>query len=168
LLGDTVVDAVIPATQQLIDVYNQFRQTVIGIERIPREKIGRYGIVSGEKVSERIYKVDQLIEKPSQAQVASDFAIAGRYILTPEVYSMIEKVTPDKNNEIQLTEALQLLIQREGIYSYLFEGKRYDVGDKLDYLKTTVEFALKRDEFSQDFLKFLKEIVAAYDLTNKN
>jgi len=168
LLGDTVVDAVIPATQQLIDVYNQFRQTVIGIERIPKEKIRRYGIVSGEKVSERIYKVDQLIEKPSQGQVTSDFAIAGRYILTPEIYSMIEKVTPDKNNEIQLTEALQLLIQREGIYSYLFEGKRYDVGDKLDYLKTTVEFALKRDEFSQDFLKFLKEIVAAYDLTKKN
>jgi UTP--glucose-1-phosphate uridylyltransferase len=159
MLGDTMIDAVIPATQQLIDVYNQYRQTVIAVERVPQERIHRYGIVSGEPVSERIFKVKQLIEKPEPTQTQSNHAVAGRYVLTPEIYNMIEKVQPGKNDEIQLTDALQLLLQRENIYSYIFEGKRYDVGNKLDYLKTTVAMALKREEFSEQFFNYLKSIV---------
>ncbi len=161
MLGDTMIDAVIPVTQQLIDVYNQYRQTVIAVERVPQDKIHMYGIVSGDEVSERIYKVNQLIEKPELSQTTSNHAVAGRYILTPEIYTMLEKVEPGKNNEIQLTDALQLLLQRESIYSYIFEGKRYDVGNKLDYLKTTVEMALKREEFSEQFMDYLKTVVAS-------
>jgi len=159
MLGDTINDAVIPVTQQLIDVYNQYRQTVVAVERVPRAKLPMYGIVAGNEVSERVYKVNQLIEKPRPAQIHSDLAVAGRYILTPTIYAMLEKVKPGKNHEIQLTDALQLLLQRESIYAYIFEGKRYDVGNKLDYLRTTVEMALKRAEFSGQFLDFLKSVV---------
>ncbi|MCK9559888.1 MAG: UTP--glucose-1-phosphate uridylyltransferase GalU [Candidatus Marinimicrobia bacterium] len=160
MLGDTINDAVIPVTQQLIDIYNQYRQTVIAVERVPRDKIDMYGIVSGNEVSERVYKVNQLIEKPRPAQTKSDLAVAGRYILTPAIYPMLEKVKPGKNKEIQLTDALQLLLQRESIFAYIFEGRRFDVGNKLDYLRTTVEMALKREEFSSQFLDFLKSVVA--------
>lgn len=160
MLGDTINDAVIPVTQQLIDIYNQYRQTIIAVERVPLDKIQMYGIVSGDEVSERVYKVNQLIEKPRPTQTRSNLAVAGRYILTPTIYSMLEKVKPGKNNEIQLTDAIQLLLQRESVYAFIFEGKRYDVGNKLDYLKTTVEMALKREEFAGQFLDFLKSIVA--------
>ena len=160
MLGDTINDAVIPVTQQLIDIYNQYHQTIIAVERVPLDKIQMYGIISGDEVSERVYKVNQLIEKPRPTQTRSNLAVAGRYILTPTIYSMLEKVKPGKNNEIQLTDAIQLLLQRESVYAYIFEGKRYDVGNKLDYLKTTVEMALKREEFAGQFLDFLKSIVA--------
>lgn len=166
MLGDTINDAVIPVTQQLIDVYNQYRQTVIAVERVPRDKIYMYGIVSGDEVSERILKVSQLIEKPGLSQTNSDLAVAGRYILTPEIYPLLEKVKPGKNNEIQLTDALQLLLQRESIYAYIFEGRRYDVGNILDYLKTTVEMALKREEFSRQFLDYLKTVIAKAESNN--
>jgi len=160
MLGDTINDAVIPVTQQLIDIYNQYHQTIIAVERVPIDKIQMYGIISGDEVSERVYKVNQLIEKPRPTQTRSNLAVAGRYILTPTIYTMLEKVKPGKNNEIQLTDAIQLLLQRESVYAFIFEGKRYDVGNKLDYLKTTVEMALKREEFAGQFLDFLKSIVA--------
>lgn len=163
MLGDTINDSAIPVTQQLIDIYNQYRQTVVAVERVPQDKIQMYGIVSGDEISERVYKVNQLIEKPQPYQTKSNLAVAGRYILTPEIYTMLEKVKPGKNNEIQLTDALQLLLQRETIYAYIFEGRRYDVGNKLDYLKTTVEMALKREEFSHQFLDYLRMVVEKAD-----
>lgn len=161
LLGDTVVDSVIPVTQQLIDIYNQYRQSVIAVEAVPRERIHQYGIVAGEEISERIYRVNRLVEKPDPRKSPSNHAVAGRYILTPTIFKMIEKLEPGKNDEIQLTDALQLLLNREAIYSYRFEGRRFDVGNKLDYLKTTVELALRREEFASEFFSFLKAIVTA-------
>ena len=159
LLGDTVIDSVIPVTQQLIDIYEQYRLSIIAVEEVPKEKVVRYGIVNGKRVSDRIYDISQLIEKPSVEESPSNLAIAGRYILTPAIFKTIEQTTKSKNNEIQLTDALRLLLNRENIYSYTIEGKRYDIGSKLDYLKTTVEFGLKRKEFSEPFLQFLKEVV---------
>ena len=163
LLGDTVIDSVIPVTQQLIDIYEQYRLSIIAVEEVPKEKVLRYGIVNGEKVSDRIHNISQLIEKPSVEESPSNLAIAGRYILTPAIFKTIEQTTKSKNNEIQLTDALRLLLNRENIYSYTIEGKRYDIGSKLDYLKTTVEFGLKRKEFSKPFLQFLKEVVKTYE-----
>ncbi len=159
LLGDTIVDSVIPVTQQLIDIYNQYRRTVVAVEVVPREKVSRYGIVGGKKISDRLMELDQMVEKPSIESSPSNLAIAGRYILTPEIFKAIEKTNPGKNNEIQLTDSLLNLLGRENIFSYTIEGKRYDIGNKLDYLKTVVEFGLKRKEFSQDFYKFLKELL---------
>ena len=158
LLGDTIIDSVIPVTQQLIDVYEQYRCTILGVEVVPKEIVHRYGIVAGKKMSDSIHEVTDLIEKPSIKRSPSNLAIAGRYILTPEIFTAIEKTTPGKNDEIQLTDAMRLLHKRENIYSYTIEGNRYDIGNKLDYLKTIVEFGLKRKEYKKPLHAFLKEI----------
>lgn len=160
LLGDTIIDSVIPVTQQLIDVYNQFRHTIIAVEQVPKEKVSRYGIIGGKKISDTIWEVSELIEKPEVEKSPSNLAIAGRYILTPEIFKAIEQTLPGKNNEIQLTDAMRIMLKRENIYCNIIEGKRYDIGNKMDYLKTTVEFALKRKEFAAPFLAFLEEMVA--------
>jgi len=159
LLGDTIIDSVIPVTQQLIDVYNQYRQTIIGVEVVSEEKVSRYGIIGGKKISDSIWEVNELVEKPDVEKSPSNLAIAGRYILTPEIFKAIEQTPPGKNNEIQLTDAMRIMLKRESIYCNIIEGKRYDIGNKLDYLKTVVEFALKRKEFAEEFSEFLKEIV---------
>jgi len=161
LLGDTIIQSVIPVTQQLIDIYNQYRQTILAVEAVPRDKVSRYGIVGGEPVSDRILKVSQLVEKPPVDRSLSNLAIAGRYILTPEIFKALEKTSPGLHDELQLTDAMRILLERENIHSYTIEGKRYDIGNKMDYLKTMVEFGLSRKEFSEPFLEFLKEIVAA-------
>ena len=159
LLGDTIIDSVIPVTQQLIDVYEQYKQTVLAVEVVPRDKVYRYGIVGGEKKSDHILEISELIEKPNIENAPSNLAIAGRYILTPEIYKAIEMTPRGKNNEIQLTDALKNLLKRDGIVSHTIEGKRYDIGNKLDFLKTTVEFALNRKEFAEPFYDFLREII---------
>ncbi|AQG79939.1 UTP--glucose-1-phosphate uridylyltransferase GalU [Spirosoma montaniterrae] len=159
LLGDTIMDSVIPVTQQLIDTYAQYGGSVIAVEEVPHDKVNRYGIVGGKPVSDRILALDTLVEKPALAEAPSNLAIAGRYILTPDIFLMLEQTPVGKNNEIQLTDALLLLLRRENLYAHHIEGKRHDIGNKLDFLKTTVEFALKRPEFADKFRAFLEEIV---------
>jgi UTP--glucose-1-phosphate uridylyltransferase len=159
LLGDTIIDSVIPVTQQLIDIYDQYQQSVVAVETVPKEKVSRYGIIAGQQMSDKIWRLSDMIEKPDVDKSPSNLAIAGRYILTSEIFRALEKTPRGKNNEVQLTDALNLLLKREQIYAYCIEGKRYDIGNKLDYLKTTVEFALKRNEFADEFHTYLKEIV---------
>ncbi|ADB40168.1 UTP--glucose-1-phosphate uridylyltransferase GalU [Spirosoma linguale] len=159
LLGDTIMDSVIPVTQQLIDTYAQFGGSVIAVEEVPHDKVNRYGIVGGKSLGDRIFELDTLVEKPSVNEAPSNLAIAGRYILTPEIFAMLEQTPVGKNNEIQLTDAMLLLLKRENLYAHRIEGKRHDIGNKLDFLKTTVEFALKRPEFADKFRAFLEEIV---------
>lgn len=161
LLGDTIIDSVIPVTQQLIDMYNQYRQTIIAVEEVPQDKVERYGIIAGRKISDTIWQVEDLVEKPTPRESPSNLAIAGRYILTPEIFNSIEQTKAGKGNEIQLTDAMRLLLKRENIYAYKLEGKRYDIGNKMDYLKTIVEFGLKRKEFTKEFKNFLKELLAS-------
>jgi UTP--glucose-1-phosphate uridylyltransferase len=167
LLGDTIVDSVIPVTQQLIDSYEQYGQTVIAVETVPWEKVSRYGIAGGNNLSDRVLQLNELIEKPNRKEAPSNLAIAGRYILTPEIFRALEKTPRGKGNEIQLTDALRLLLKEEGIIATIMEGKRYDIGNKLDFLKTTVEFALKRKEFAADFEEFLRETVRDLDKSGK-
>ncbi len=159
LLGDTVIDSLIPVTQQLIDIYEQYKQSIIGVEVIPNEKISRYGVIGGNKINDRITEVNQLVEKPSKKEAPSNLAIASRYILTPEIYKAIERTKRGLNNEVQLTDALRILLERESIYSYRYEGKRYDIGNKIDYIKTIIEFGLMHKEFKSELMKFLKEKV---------
>jgi len=159
LLGDTIIDSVIPVTQQMTDVYAQYRQTIVGVEAVAQNKVSRYGIVGGEKKSDRIMQLEKMVEKPSEKEAPSNLAIAGRYVLTPEIFPILAKTSPGKGGEIQLTDALRTLLKQEDILAYTIEGKRYDIGNKLDFLKTTVEFALKRKEFSESFREFLKEIL---------
>ncbi len=167
LLGDTIIDSVMPVTQQLIDIYEQYNQTVIGVEVVPKDKVSRYGIIGGEQESDQIWNVRNLVEKPSVKESPSNLAIVGRYILTPEIFNAIEQTDPGINNEIQLTDAMRLLLKRENIVSYTIEGQRYDIGSKIDYLKTIVEFGLKRKEFADQFRDFLKTIVADGDELKK-
>ena len=162
LLGDTIVSSVIPVTQQLIDTYEQYRCTVIAVEEVPEDKVDRYGIVGGKKMSNTIMELNELVEKPAVGKAPSNLAIAGRYILTPEIFRALEQTPRGKGNEVQLTDALHLLMKKEMLVSNMIEGKRYDIGNKLDFLKTTVEFALKREEFAEDFLAFMKEIIAQH------
>jgi UTP--glucose-1-phosphate uridylyltransferase len=159
LLGDTVVRSTIPVTQQLIDIYEQYKQIVVGVEQVPKEKVHRYGIVGGQKINEALYQLNEMIEKPNENEAPSNLAVAGRYILTPDIFKALEETKAGKNNEIQLTDALKIFLSRGSVYSYTFEGKRYDIGDKLDYIKTTVEFGLKRKEFRKEFKEYLKQII---------
>jgi UTP--glucose-1-phosphate uridylyltransferase len=159
LLGDTIIDSVIPVTQQMIDTFEQYRQTIIAVETVPHDKVSRYGIVGGDRISGKLMQVNALIEKPDVDKAPSNLAIAGRYILTPEIFDAIDKTERGKGNEIQLTDALRLMMKHDNIVSVTIEGKRYDIGNKLDFLKTTVEFALKRPEFAEPFKEFLKDIV---------
>jgi UTP--glucose-1-phosphate uridylyltransferase len=161
LLGDTVCRSVIPATQQLIDLYDQYKSSIIAVEQVPEDKAHRYGIVGGHEISSGLLRLDTLIEKPAKGTAPSNFAIAGRYILSPEIFSVLDITPKGKNNELQLTDALKILLGKEDVYAFAYEGQRYDIGNKLDYLKTTVEFALEREEFKAPFLAFLKEIIAA-------
>jgi UTP--glucose-1-phosphate uridylyltransferase len=159
LLGDCIIDSVIPATQQLIDNYNQYRQTIIGVEEVPKEIISRYGIVGGDQLSDHIMQVEKMIEKPSAREAPSNLAVAGRYILTPEIFKALDQTARGKGNEIQLTDALRLLMNHENIIAYTIEGKRHDIGNQLDFIKTTIEYALKRKEFKKPLLTFMKKII---------
>lgn len=159
LLGDTIIDSVIPVTQQMIDTYEQYRQTIIAVETVPHDKVSRYGIVGGDEISDKLMQVNALVEKPDINKSPSNLAIAGRYILTPEIFDAIDKTERGKGNEIQLTDALRLMMKRDNIVAVTIEGKRYDIGNKLDFLKTTVEFALKRPEFAEPFKDFLKDMI---------
>lgn len=163
LLGDTIIDSLIPVTQQLIDSYEQYGQSVVAVETVPWERVSRYGIVGGEKISDKIIQISEMIEKPDRKHAPSNLAFAGRYILTPAIFKALEKTPRGKGNEIQLTDAMQILLKEEGIIATLMEGKRYDIGNKLDFLKTTVEFALKRKEFAKDFEEFLRETIRQID-----
>jgi UTP--glucose-1-phosphate uridylyltransferase len=163
LLGDTVIDSVIPVTQQLIDAYEQYHQTVIAVEQVSPEKVSQYGVVGGAPLNDRIMQVSELVEKPERDKAPSNLAIAGRYILTPQIFKALEQTGRGRGNEIQLTDALRIILKQENIIATRVEGKRYDIGNKLDFLKTTVEFALKRKEFAAPFESFLRALINSID-----
>lgn len=163
LLGDDVVynpKPQPPALKQLMDMYTQTGATILGCQKVPKEKVSSYGIVAGEPtINEQLMKVSDMIEKPSIEEAPSQMAVLGRYIITPDVFEVLQNTKPGKGGEIQLTDALRVMAKRENVYAYNFTGKRYDVGDKLGFLKATVEFALRRDDLSADFSSYLKDIV---------
>lgn len=158
LLGDTVIDAPVPVTRQLIHAYEVEHGPVLAVEDVPVQKIGRYGIVEGTRLSDGRICVDRLIEKPRPGETTSTMAIAGRYVLTPEVFDAIEAAQPGRNDEIQLTDALAGMLPQTRMLAVPFQGRRYDIGDKLDYLNTILAFALKRDEFAGTIRSFVSSL----------
>ncbi|MBT0654541.1 UTP--glucose-1-phosphate uridylyltransferase GalU [Geomobilimonas luticola] len=160
LLGDDIIDAEKPCLGQLLEVYRKYRGTVLALEKVPMANIASYGCVKANHITDRVYEVTDLVEKPKPKDAPSDMAIIGRYILTPDIFPILEKQEPGKGGEIQLTDALVNLAKDEAIYGCLFEGVRHDCGDKLGFLKATVDLALKREEFNGEFRKFLKEKLA--------
>lgn len=155
LLGDDVVDAKKPCLKQLIECYDEYKTSILGVQEVAHENVNKYGIVNGIHIEDRVYKVKDLVEKPSVEEAPSNVAILGRYIITPAIFEILENTTPGKGGEIQLTDALKTLINQEAMYAYTFEGKRYDVGDKLGFLEATVEYALKREELRDQFIEYL-------------
>lgn len=158
LLGDDIVDAEVPCLKQLIDIYNEYKTTVLGVQQVPDEDVSKYGIVSCKQVDERVYKVNDLVEKPEMEKTPSNVAILGRYIITPQIFKHLENAVPGKGGEIQLTDALKGLMGHEAMYAYDFVGKRYDVGNKLGFLQATLEFALKRDDLKDEVIPYLKSV----------
>jgi len=159
LLGDTIIKSKTPCVRQLIDVYSRYQKPLIGVEEVLEEKVGRYGIVAGKQIAESVYQVSNLIEKPKPKEAPSRLAVGGRYILTSEIFGYLDRTQPGKGGEIQLTDALRDMCQHEEILAFKFEGKRYDIGNKLDYLTTEVEFAVGREDLGYEFRQFLKEFV---------
>ena len=164
VLSDDVIDSERPCLRQLLDVYEYFGASVLALMEVPPDSISAYGVVEAEPVShdgtqDRLYRIHNLVEKPKRGEAPSNLAIIGRYVLTPEIFTSLEAIPPGAGGEIQLTDGLRHLLRNRPIYGLRFEGTRYDAGDKLGFLKATVEFALKREDLGGPFRAYLKEIV---------
>lgn len=158
LLGDDIIDSDVPALKQMMAVYKRYPATILAIQKVPKAQTRNYGIIDGKKIEDGVYLVKDLVEKPLPDQAPSNLAIIGRYILTPEIFTALEQTKPGKGGEIQLTDGLRLLMEKQPIYAYEFEGKRHDAGDKLGFLKATVEFGLKNGEFGAEFRSYLQKL----------
>lgn len=159
LLGDDIVDSDTPCLKQLIDAYDEYKTSILGVQEVSKEDTDKYGILDCKYIEDRVYKVKDMVEKPSIEEAPSNIAILGRYIITPAIFEILENQAPGKGGEIQLTDALKTLAQHEAIYAYNFEGRRYDVGDKLGFLEATIDFALKRDNLKDGLMNYMKNVV---------
>lgn len=143
--------------KSLIDIYDKEKKSVFALMKVPIEDVNKYGIISGKKIEENLYEVKGLIEKPSPMEAPTNLAVMGRYVFTSKIFEMIEETKPGKGGEIQLTDAMYKLLAFQGMYGYIFDGKRYDTGNLQGYLRTIVDYALRRDDISESFKAFLKE-----------
>jgi len=163
LLGDDIIQSDgDPALLQMIRLFNELESSVIGVQRVPRQEVSRYGIVDGIPEGERVHRVRRLVEKPDLDHAPSDMAIMGRYILTPAIFDILGEQEPGAGGEIQLTDAISTLTQTEDVYAYEYAGTRYDVGEKLGFIKTTLDFAIQRDDLRDELIRYMKELVERY------
>jgi len=158
LLGDDIIDAEVPCLRQMISVFDKYRSSIIAVQQVPREETSSYGIIDHKLVEDSVYRIEDLVEKPTPDTAPSDLAIIGRYILTPEIFDALEQTLPDEGGEIQLTNGLRILLRTQAIYGLAFRGRRYDAGSKLGFLKATVQFALKRPDLAPGFRSYLKTL----------
>ncbi|MFI3210939.1 MAG: UTP--glucose-1-phosphate uridylyltransferase GalU [Peptostreptococcaceae bacterium] len=167
LLGDDIVDSSTPCLKQLINTFNEYKTSILGVQQVSAENVDKYGILDVKHIEDRVYKVKDMVEKPNRKEAPSDIAILGRYIITPSIFDILENQAPGKGGEIQLTDALKTLSKQEAIYAYNFDGRRYDVGDKLGFLEATIDFALKRDDLKEDLIEFMKNTIENNDSLKK-
>lgn len=165
LLGDDVVVSQKPALQQMIEVYEQYHCSVLGVQEVAHAETNKYGIINpGVQLNSRLHEIRDMVEKPRVEEAPSNLAIMGRYILRPEIFGIIENLPPGSGGEIQLTDAIKALNNSQKVLAYTYEGKRYDVGDKLGYIKATVEFALSREDLGSAVREYLRELVTKQGL----
>ncbi len=155
ILSDDIIDPDDNLLEGMLKIYDRYQSTILALQRVPKAEISRYGIIAGREVKKNLFKISNMVEKPKSSSAPSNLAIIGRYILTPDIFNCIESVPLGKGKELQLTDALKLLLKKKPVYGYLFEGKRYDAGDKLGFLKATVELALKNPALKKQFKKYL-------------
>lgn len=159
LLGDDVVASETPCLKQMIEQYETYQASILGVQTIPESETSKYGIIKGQKIGDRMYHVDDMVEKPAPGTAPSNVAVLGRYIISPDIFRCLEQTQPGAGGEIQLTDALRMLAEKEDLYAYDFIGRRYDVGSKQGYLEATVDFALDRPDLHDKFLQYLKKVV---------
>ncbi|RKQ83817.1 UTP--glucose-1-phosphate uridylyltransferase GalU [Brockia lithotrophica] len=157
LLGDDLIVAEKPGLRQLLDLYERYRASILAVRPVPSEEIHRYGVIAGKEIAPGLYAVEGLVEKPSPEEAPSNLGIVGRYVLTPRIFAILDELPPGRGGEIQLTDAIARLNEHEAVYAYVIEGERFDVGEKLDYLITSIEFALRREDLRAPLLRFLEE-----------
>ncbi|MFD1173218.1 UTP--glucose-1-phosphate uridylyltransferase GalU [Oceanobacillus picturae] len=161
LLGDDIVRAETPGLRQLIQQYEETQRSIVGVQQVPDSETHRYGIVDPSTIEGRRYQVNNFVEKPEQGTAPSNLAIMGRYVFTPEIFDFLDKQQIGAGGEIQLTDAIQMLNELQNVYAYDFEGMRYDVGEKLGFVKTNIEMALQNDEIKDELFAYLKEKIKA-------
>ncbi|CEP68065.1 Nucleotide-diphospho-sugar transferases [Moorella glycerini] len=161
LLGDDIIVNTPSCLEQMLEVYNEVKAAVIAVQEVPREEVNRYGVIEPLEINGRLIEVKDLVEKPRPEEAPSNLAVIGRYILVPEIFPLLAEVKPGAGGEIQLTDALRLLAREERVYAYRFQGKRYDIGDKLGFLQATVEFALARPDLAGPFREYLAGIISS-------
>ncbi len=159
LLPDDIIESKVPVLKRMIDVHQKYQTSVVAVECVPPEDRAKYGIIEPRRVSSHIFQILSLVEKPEPARALSDLGVVGRYILTPGIFDALDVTPPGKNGEIQLTDAMQLLLKEQAIYAYEFEGVRYDTGTPSGWLKVTAAFALKHPDFRQEFREYLRQIL---------
>jgi UTP--glucose-1-phosphate uridylyltransferase len=160
MLGDDIVEAQIPCLKQLINCYDEYKTSILGVQEVARSEVNKYGIVDGIHLEGNVHKVKNLVEKPEIDVAPSNIAILGRYIITPRIFHYLETQTPGAGGEIQLTDALKRLSEEEAMYAYNFKGKRYDVGNKMGFLSATIEFALRRPDLKDEMKAYLEYLMA--------
>lgn len=160
LLGDDVITSEVPCLKQMMDMYEQYESTILGVQTVAEDQVNKYGIVQGAQVADRMYIVENMVEKPKIGEAPSNVAVLGRYIITPAIFPLLEKQEAGAGGEIQLTDALCKLAGQEKMYAYDFIGRRYDVGSKIGFLQATVDFALDRADLRDEFMTYLKEVVS--------
>jgi len=160
MLGDDIIDAAVPCMRQMMNVYESYGGPVVAVQQVPRSEISAYGVIDGlpEGESGRLFRIRDMVEKPKADDAPSDLAIIGRYILTPDIFTALERTARDEGGEIQLTNGIRALSEKRPVYGYRFEGVRHDAGNKLGFLKATVEFALKREDLGGPFREYLKSL----------
>ena len=159
LFGDDIVDAKTPCLLQMINVFEKYRDCVIALDEVPLKETKHYGVVKAIKISDDVYEIKDIVEKPDHQKSPSNLVIVGKYILIPEILEELKKAKPSKDKELRLADALKQFLKKRPVYGFKFKGKRYDCGSKIGYLKATVDFALKHKELKNEFKKHLKEVV---------
>lgn len=160
MLGDTLIQSKQSLTKRLVELYDRFNETVVALEEVPEDKVHLYGVIGGKRIDDGLHLINELIEKPKAEEAPSRLAIAARYVFSPQIFDYIARTPKGKNDEIQLTDAMRLMLKDRAMYGVLFEGQRYDIGNKLDFLKTNVIYGLQREDFGEEFRAFIKEIAA--------
>jgi UTP--glucose-1-phosphate uridylyltransferase len=158
-LGDIVIQTDVNIISEMKNLYKKFGKSIVAVYEVPREEVHKYGIVSGKEIEDDIFLIENMVEKPDVETAPSNLAILGRYLFTPTIFEKLKNTKPGKGGEIQLTDAMKMLLEDEAVYAYKVKARVYDTGNKLDYLKTIVEFALQREDLKEEFFGFLKEIV---------
>ena len=159
MLGDDIVDNDVPCLKQLMSAYEEYRTTILGVQTVAPEDANKYGIINARYIEDNVYKVKDLVEKPEPGKQPSNIAILGRYIITPQIFKMLENTKPGKGGEIQLTDALKTLVENEAMYAYNFNGRRYDVGDKFGFIKATIDFSLDREDLHDQVNEYIHTLV---------